>query len=279
MVTAFISGLKKSPVAAASVVSLCFIACFIVLGLVWSPGDPVAIDVANRLKPPSGAAWFGTDHFGRDVFTRILVGGAVSFRISALVVALALALGFPLGLAAGYFGGWIDRAIASVCDALLAMPGILLALALISLVGAGENGVIIALGLAYTPYIARVARASAIKIASSSFVEASKLMGHGHLFILRRHIAPNVIGPLTVLATNYFAHALLSESALSFLGLGAPPPYPSWGGLLAEARPFLSQAPWLSIFPGLVIMTTLLSINLCGDYIRDLLDPRVRNEC
>lgn len=239
-----------------------------------APHDPVAIDIATRLKPPSAEHWLGTDQFGRDLFSRLLVGAGTSLRISFAAVALATVCGVILGAAAGYFRGLADRVISAVTEALLALPGILLALALIAVIGPSEGGVMLALGIAYTPNVARVVRGSVLSLRERPFVEASRGFGHPHLFVITRHILPNLTGVLTVLASGFLAQALLSESALSFLGLGAPPPYPSWGGILADGQAFMGDAPWLSVFPGLAIALTLLCVNLVGDALRDAFDPR-----
>jgi peptide/nickel transport system permease protein len=266
--------LRNQPFYFLSFIILCTFIILAMLGAVYTPQDPIALNVDQRLQAPSIMHWLGTDQFGRDLFSRMLAGAAVSFKVSFCVVGLALFIGVPLGAAAGYFQGVFDRVVSAIADALLALPGILLALTFVSIFGGSESGVILALGLAYTPYILRVVRSKAISLKQTGFVETSRLLGRSHIYILSRHIAPNIIGPITVLATSYFAQALLSESALSFLGLGMPPPYPSWGGILSEARPFMYDAPWLSIVPGIAITISLLSINLVGDALRDYFDPR-----
>lgn len=275
--TGFVRQLRRRPayaLAAAGLLAICLLA---LVGSLWTPQDPLALSVTERLAPPSSAHWLGTDPFGRDLLSRLMIGAGVSIRISVATVLTALFLGIALGTMAGYFGGIIDRVVSAIVNAFLAMPGILLALALISVLGASEIGVILALGLAYTPNVARVVRGSVLSLRENAFVEAAHLFGHPHWFVILRHIVPNMIGSLTVLASAYFAQALLSESMLSFLGLGVPPPYPSWGGILAESRAFASDAPWLSIFPGLMIVIALLCINLTGDALRDYLDPRTRD--
>jgi len=193
-------------------------------------------------------------------------------------VAVALALGTFIGTLAGYAGGYVDRAIVVVLDAVMAFPPLLLVLVLISVLGPSAGGVVVALGIAFTPTVARVVRGTLFSLKEKEFVEASVVLGRGHSWIVWRHLLPNCVSPLTVLATSMLATALLLESALSFLGLGVPPPAATWGGLLADGRMFLSQAPWMSIFPGLVISLALLGVNLLGDAVRDLLDPRLRGE-
>lgn len=245
------------------------------LAQVASPYDPIALDFAARLSPPTADHWLGTDQFGRDVLSRLLAAASVSMTVSLLTVALAMTIGVTVGALSGYLGGKIDRAVMTVIDAFMALPGLLLALALMAAFGQSKWGVILALGLAYGPSVTRVVRGITLSLKEKEFVEASRAMGNGDLFTISRHVVPNCISPLTVLATSFFAQAILAESALSFLGLGVPPPYPSWGGMLADARTYFTFAPWLAIFPGLAISMTLLGINLFGDAMRDQFDPRM----
>jgi len=244
-------------------------------GQVATPYDPIALDFGARLASPSWDHWLGTDQFGRDVLSRLLSAASVSITVSLSTVALAMAIGITVGAVSGYFGGWLDRLVMTIVDAFMALPGLLLALALMAAVGQGKWGVILALGLAYAPSVTRVVRGIALSLREKEYVEASRAMGNGELYTIARHVIPNCVGPLTVLATAFFALTILAESALSFLGLGVPPPYPSWGGMLADARSYFAFAPWLAIFPGLAISITLLGINLLGDALRDRFDPRM----
>lgn len=246
------------------------------IGAVWTPYDPLAIDFMARLAPPSGAHWLGTDEFGRDVLSRLMAGASTSAWISLLTVILAVGAGTALGVFTGFVRGWVDRVLMAFNDALLAFPGILLALGLLAVFGANKYGIIFALGIAYTPSVARVVRGTVLSLREREFVEASRVMGNSEGYTMWRHILPNCITPLTVLATSLFGWVLLAESALSFLGLGVPPPAPTWGNMLAASRAFIAQAAWLGIFPGLCISLTLLGINLLGDAVRDKLDPRMR---
>lgn len=244
------------------------------VALVWTPHDPTAIRVAMRSRPPSSLHWLGTDEFGRDVLSRLMAGAATSVSVALVTVAVALVIGIAIGLVAGFFRGWTDRALMAVNDALLAFPGILLALGLLAVIGPSKWGIVLALGIAYAPTVARVVRGSVLSLREREFIEASRALGNSELYTLWRHVLPNCVSPLTVLATLMFGWVVLSESALSFLGLGVPPPAPSWGNMLAAARPHLETATWLSVAPGVMIALCLLGANLLGDALRDLLDPR-----
>ena len=252
------------------------LAAVALVSAVWTPLDPLAIDLDARLVAPGPGHRLGTDEFGRDVLSRIMAGASTSAWISLLTVAFAVSAGTLLGVFTGYVRGWVDRLVMALTDALLAFPGILLALGLLAVVGANEYGIVLALGLAYTPSVTRVVRGAVLSLREREFIEASRVMGNSDAFTMARHIAPNCIAPIAVLATSMFGWVLLTESALSFLGLGVPPPAPTWGNMLAGSRPFVDRAVWLGIFPGVCISLTLLGINLLGDAIRDRLDPRMR---
>jgi peptide/nickel transport system permease protein len=247
------------------------------MGAIYTPYDPVANDLLTRLKPPSGAHWFGTDEWGRDVFSRLLFGAGVSVSISFFTVIAAVTSGALIGVATGYFGGWFERISMAILDALLAFPSLIMALGMMTVFGPSRIGVIAALSLAYMPSVARVVRSSVLSVREKEFVEASRVMGNSEVFTMFRHVLPNCIAPIIVLATALFGWALLAESALSFLGLGVPPPASSWGGMLSDSRNFVGQAPWLALVPGISISATLLGINLFGDALRDQLDPRMKN--
>jgi peptide/nickel transport system permease protein len=238
------------------------------------PYDPIAIDLAHPLGPPALNHWFGTDEFGRDVLSRSMLGARISVLIALATVSVAIALGTTFGLLAGYLRGWTDRLLMMVTDAVLAFPGILLALALIAVLGSSNGSIIVALATAYTPSVVRVVSGTVLSIREREFIEASRSAGDSALATIVRHILPNVLPPVVVLATSLFGWAMLSESALSFLGVGVPPPAPTWGNMLSASRPYMDVASWLSIVPGLCIAGTLLGINLLGDALRDWLDPR-----
>ena len=244
------------------------------VGLVWMPYDPIAIDLAHPLGPPALNHWFGTDEFGRDVLSRSMLGARISVLIALATVVVAITLGTTLGLLAGYLRGWTDRLLMMGTDTVLAFPGILLALALIAVLGSSNGSIILALSTAYTPSVVRVVRSTVMSIREREFIEASRSAGDSALETIVRHVLPNVLPPVVVLATSLFGWAMLSESALSFLGVGVPPPAPTWGNMLSASRPYMDIAGWLSIVPGLCIAGTLLGINLLGDALRDWLDPR-----
>jgi len=248
-----------------------------IVGHVYTPYDPVANDLLTRLKAPSSAHWLGTDEWGRDVLSRLLFGAGVSMSISFFTVVAAVVSGTLVGVATGYFGGWFERGAMAILDALLAFPSLIMALGMMTVFGPSRTGVIAALALAYMPSVARVVRSSVLSVREKEFVEASRVMGNSEVFTMLRHVLPNCLAPIIVLATALFGWALLAESALSFLGLGVPPPASSWGGMLSDSRNFVGQAPWLALVPGISISATLLGINLFGDALRDQLDPRMKN--
>jgi peptide/nickel transport system permease protein len=265
----------RNLVALISAATGCLLLLAALLGFLWTPYDPLAIDIASRLKPPSPAHLFGTDEFGRDVFSRILRGAGISTAISAATVAFAMIVGTAIGLFAGYYRGWTDKGVTVVNDALMAFPGILLALGLLVVTGQSNIGMVMALSIAYVPVVVRVVRSTVMSLREKEYVEASLIVGNSHLKTIALHVLPNCVAPLTVLATAMFGWVILSESALSFLGLGVAPPAPSWGNMLAASRNYAASAAWLGFFPGLFISLALLTTNLLGDAIRDRFDPRM----
>lgn len=270
---------RRRPLAANAVVGGFIIAVVVIaaiMGAVWTPHDPLGINFGARLKAPSAQYWLGTDEFGRDVLSRLMAGAASSVWISLLTVSFAVLAGTTIGVFTGFVRGWTDRIVMAFNNALLAFPGLLLALGLLAVVGANKYGIILALGLAYTPSVTRIVRGTVLSLREREFIESSRVLGNSEMYTMFRHVLPNCIAPLTVLATSMFGWVILAESALSFLGLGVPPPAPTWGNMLASARPFMAQAAYLSIFPGLCISLTLLGINLLGDAVRDRFDPRMR---
>ncbi|HYB44340.1 MAG TPA: ABC transporter permease [Candidatus Methylomirabilis sp.] len=238
--------------------------------------DPIRTAPRDALLPPGAGHLLGTDQFGRDVASRVVHGARISLAVGLVAVAIALGLGTPLGLVSGFYGGRLDGLVMRVMDVLLAFPGILLALAIVSVLTPGLGNVMIAVGLAAVPTYARLTRASVLSARELSYVEAARAIGGRDRLILGRHILPNVVAPLIVTATLGLGTAILSSAALSFLGLGSQPPTPEWGRMLSEGRDYLREAWWISTFPGLAIMLTVLAMNLLGDGLRDALDPRLR---
>jgi peptide/nickel transport system permease protein len=247
-----------------------------------SPYDPTLQSVTQRLKPP---AWrdaegrlfiLGTDHLGRDILSRLIYGARISLVIGVSAVALAGTLGTLIGLVAGYRGGAIDDLCMRVTDTMLAMPFILLALAVIAVLGPSLRNIIFVLGITSWVSYARVVRAEVLTLRTREFIAAARALGSGGRRIVFRHLLPNVLTPVIVIATLEVARMIILESALSFLGLGVQPPTPTWGGMLADGRAYLSTSWWLATFPGLSIMVTVLGINLLGDWLRDILDPRLQ---
>ena len=239
--------------------------------------NPLVLDVTNRLRAPSAEFPLGTDYVGRDLFARVLSGGILSLGVGAGVVLLTTIPGTVLGLTAGMMprsDGWIMRTM----DALLALPAILLAIAIMAALGPSIANVIVALAVAGLPRMVRLVRGSVLVTRSAGYVEAARALGVGEAAIMGRHVLPNVVSPIIVQATYTFSTAILSEAALSFLGVGAPPDVPSWGSILAEGRALLAQAPWMTLFPGAAIVLAVLGANLLGDGLRDLLDPQLRGE-
>ena len=240
------------------------------------PYDPLAMLPAARLQGPSAAHIMGTDLFGRDVFSRMAVGVRTSFVIAVASVALAGLAGTLIGLVAAWWGGWRDSVLMRFMDVFLAFPAILLALLVVTVAGPGTLTTILAIAVVYTPIFARVARGPALSIKAREFVDAARTFGSAQSYILTRHLLLNLAAPLTVQATLALSWALLTEAALSFLGLGTQPPAPSLGQMLSESRNLMEFAPWLLAFPGLAIMLGVLGFNLLGDALRDVIDPRSR---
>lgn len=243
---------------------------------IFTRADPEYIDIMARLAPPSPGHPIGTDHIGRDLLSRLVYGARASLLVAAGSVGGAAAIGVLLGLLAGYYGRWTDGTVMRIVDVFLAFPAILLALALVAVLGAGVTSVIVALVLVFWTQYARVVRAVTLAEKERAYVEAARAIGAGDLRILLRHILPNVISPVIILATLGMGTAVVAESTLSFLGMGVQPPAPSWGWTLAFGTRYLRDAPHIATFSGLAIMLTVLGFNLLGDGIRDLLDPKFR---
>ncbi len=252
---------------------LTVLALVAVLAPVLAPHDPNAIEASRILSPPDLAHPFGSDALGRDVLSRVIFAYRVSLAVAIGSTLLAFLVGVPLGLYAGYHGGWVDTAIMRPIDMVLALPAMLLAVALIAIIGPGANVSAIAIAVIYMPILARVVRSSTLVVVSQTYIEAARSRGTRSRTIIARHVLPNAIGPAIVQATILMGFALQIEAALSFLGLGAQPPTPSLGSMLADGRDVLTLAPWVEVFPGLAIAITVLAFNFLGDGLRARLDP------
>jgi peptide/nickel transport system permease protein len=242
--------------------------------LVYTPRDPLRMDIAARLQPPSGAHPMGTDQYGRDLLSRVMRGSVASLAVGAVAVGIGMGAGVVLGTAGGWVGGWLDEAAMRVTDAVYGFPAVLSALLVTAVFGPGVLISMVAVGIAYVPVFARLTRANILALREQDFVMAARALGVGDSAIVRRHVLPNTVSPLIVQATISFPLAILAEAALSYLGLGTQPPHPSWGLMLREAQSFLALAPWFAVFPGAAIALAVLGFNLLGDGLRDLLDPR-----
>ena len=261
-------------------VALAILVVFVVvavLGERLAPYGQNAVSSEDKLQGPSLDHLFGTDQLGRDVFSRVLIGAESSLRVGLVAVGIALVAGVVLGLVAGFYRGWIDDVIMRCMDVLFAFPAILLAIAILAIRGRGATNAMIAIGIVYTPIFARVTRASVLSVRETVYVRAARSIGAGDLRIMGRHVLPNVAAPVIVQTSVSLAFAILSEAALSFIGLGTQPPEPSWGRMLADGRGYIQDAWWIAVFPGLAIFAVVFSFNVLGDALRDALDPRQRS--
>jgi peptide/nickel transport system permease protein len=272
----FVRGLMRNKGALAGLIIL----MLLILGAIFAPlittYDPIVIDPPKRTQPPSRDHWLGTDAFGRDIYTRVVYGARVSLPVGLIAVSIAATVGAILGLIAGYYGRWADGIIMRVIDIMLAFPNIMLALVIVAILGPSIRNVMIAVGIGEIPRYTRLIRGQVLSARELLYVEAAKVIGVPTSKIMYRHILPNVVSPVVVLATLSVGSAILAAAGLSFLGLGAQPPRPEWGAMLADGRQFLSSHWWVATMPGIAIALTVLSINMLGDGLRDILDPRTR---
>ncbi|WP_333898645.1 ABC transporter permease [Agrobacterium pusense] len=268
--------LKRKTVAAGLLVLLVFVLLAVFAPMI-APYSPSKLSIVNRLKPPSELYWFGTDEFGRDVFSRTIYAGRLSLLVGAAVVALSALIGITLGLLAGFFQK-LDTPIARLIDAMMAFHDILLAIALVAALGPSLTTVIIALAVVYSPRLARIVRASTLVIRELPYVEAAKALGISTFHIMTRHVLRNLVSPILVQCTFLFASAMLAEAGLSFLGLGVSPEIPTWGTMISAGRQYIGQADWMTYFPGFAIILSVLSLQMVGDGLRDMLDPRLRRD-
>ncbi len=268
--------IMKSPLALAGLLLVLAFLIIATIGPYISPYDPYKINFEEMLQPPSFKHPFGTDEYGRDIFSRVLHGARISLTVGIITLSISVPLGVFLGLISGYYGGVVDEIIMRITDIFLAFPGLILAMALSAAMGSGIVTVMIALSLVWWPYYVRLARGQVLSIKESLFIEAAKALGLNDFWIMVRHILPNIISPIIVLATMDMGGVILTAAALSFIGLGAKPPTPEWGRLVADGQPYFPEYWWYVFFPGIIIFLTVLGFNLLGDGIRDALDPKIR---
>lgn len=275
----FVSNLLSvvhNPLGAVGAAVFVFVLAAATLGpLIWK--IPYSAQKFERLSPPSAATPLGTDSLGRDVLSRVLHGAQVSLQVGILSVSIALVVGLLVGVLAAFYGGFLDLVLMRLTDIAFAVPGLVLAILISGLLGASRTNVMIAIGIVYAPTFARVIRGAALSVTPLPYIEAARALGAGDVWIMTRHLFGNIQGTLIVLCTIYMSGAILTEAALSFLGLGTQPPEPSWGSMLKDSMAYMQIAPWLAIFPGSAIMLTVLGLNFLGDSLRDTLDPKLRN--
>ncbi|HYB20561.1 MAG TPA: ABC transporter permease [Thermodesulfobacteriota bacterium] len=266
---------RKNRLALIGIIIVCGVIVVAILAPLIQIHDPLQQDITHRLQKPSTEHFFGTDHLGRDVWSRIVHGSRVALLVGIIAVGIGVIFGTPIGAISGYYRGKVDEVIMRFMDAVLAFPPILMALVVVTILGASLFNTMLAIGVDYIPRFARVVRGSVLSEREKEYVEAGRMVGEANLSILFRQILPNSLSPLIVQSTVFIAYAMLTEAALSFLGLGIQPPNPSWGSMLNEAKLFIESDPYLAIIPGLAISITVLGFNLFGDGLRDILDPRL----
>lgn len=275
MVVSVIREFKTNPLALAGLLMVCLMGFLAIAAPIVAPHDPSAQNIADaQFAPPSFEYPLGTDQLGRDVLSRIIYGTRISLQVGVIAVGVGVAIGVPLGLVSGYLGSYVDETIMRAMDIVLAFPAILLALSLVAVAGQSITNLMIAIGIVSTPGFARVTRSEVLSIREEEYITASNAMGYSNISIIIKDILPNVIAPTIVQATIMLAFAILAESGLSFLGVGAPPPTPSWGRMLAASRGYMGVAWWTAVFPGIAIVIAVLGFNFLGDALRDALDPK-----
>ncbi|OSN02392.1 MULTISPECIES: ABC transporter permease [Lonsdalea] len=266
--------MKRNRSSIAGLIIIVFFALLAVLAPLLPLADPLATSWSAIRKAPSAAHWLGTDDIGRDVLSRMVWGAQASLMAGVISVAIAVLTGVPFGLISGYFGGWVDQGISRVTEAFLAMPFLIMAIALAAFLGPSLTNAMIAIGLSAMPIFIRLTRSQVLAVKTEDYIEGARSIGLGHGDILLRYILPNILPPIIVQATLTVATAIIAEASLSFLGLGQQAPAPSWGSMLNVAKNFLTQAPWMALWPGAAIFLVVIGFNLLGDGLRDALDPR-----
>ena len=272
-----LAALFDSKVTVGAVGFIILILVLAVVGELIAPYGANEINVMNQLQPPSLTHFFGTDDLGRDVFSRVIIAAQPSVMVSIVSVGLALVAGVSIGLFSGFFGGWVDVTGMRMMDVIFSFPVMLLALAIVAMLGPGIVPAMLAIAVVYTPFFARITRASVLTVREETYIKAARSIGAGSFRIMRLHVLPNIMAAIIVQTSLSLAFAILTEAALSFLGLGVQPPTPSWGRMLFDGRGFVTQAWWMAVFPGAAIFLTVLALNLIGDAMRDALDPRQRS--
>ncbi len=268
--------LLRNRSAAAGAAVLLLLILLAIAAPIASPYDPTAVALRTRLQPPSASHWFGTDEFGRDILTRVFYGARISLPVGLIALAIGVSLGTLVGLIAGFYGKWLDIILMWAVDVQLAFPGLLLALLVVAILGVDLRNVMIAVGVSLVPRFARLVRGTVLSAKENLYVDAARTIGVPEYRILLQHVLPNVLSPVIILATLSLGVTILTAAGLSFVGLGAKPPSPEWGAMIAEGRQFLQHQWWIGTFPGIAILLTVLSVNLIGDGLRDALDPRMR---
>ena len=268
--------LLKNKAAVVGGIIIIFFVIVALLGPLLVKTDPNQHDFLNKLQPPSKEHWFGTDNFGRDIFSRIVHGAKLTLIVGFLSVAVGGIIGVLVGIISGYYGGWVDTISMRIVDVLLAFPGILLALAIVSVLGGSIRNVILAVGIFSIPAFARIVRGSTLQVKKLEYIDAVRSLGASDMRIIFRHILPNIMSPIIVQATMRIATAILTAAGLSFLSLGAPPPTPEWGAMLNEGRTYMHNAGHMVLIPGIMIVIVVLAFNIFGDGLRDALDPKMK---
>ena len=270
---------RTQPLATASAAVFIVLILAAVLAPIVAPFDPLAPKPADRLQGPSLQHFFGTDEIGRDVFSRVIYGARVSLIVGIATVFIGVGFGTLLGIVTGFFGGWLDTIVQRALDSLMSIPALILAITVASAIGTGTINSIVPIAIVIIPLNARVIRSTVLSIRTRQFIEAAEVIGCHPSRVMFRHVLPNTLAPVFVLASIWLGNAIIIEASLSFLGLGTPPPNPSWGNMLSgSGRAFIESAPWIAIFPGLAITVVVLAMNLLGDGLRDALDPRLRGD-
>ncbi len=272
----FLKRVRRTPTALIGIALTLGVIAMAVFAPIIAPFDPLQMNVRERLNAPSMTHPFGTDDFGRDIFSRVVWGSRLALRLGTLSVLIAVSGGIILGLIAGYYGGWVDNLLSRLLEIVMAFPGILFAITIIAILGPSLDNLVVALGLFGWPDYARVIRGSVLSAKQREYVEAARAVGAKAGRVMARHILPNVIAPIIILSATRFGGALLTGSGLSFIGLGVPIPQPEWGAIMATGRDYMASAWWITVFPGVLIALAVLGVNLLGDGLRDVLDPRLR---